>query len=89
MQPVLFVLFASTATATGVGLAEDLSKGIVDRFRSLPMARGTAPRTLGHRAATGRGCHRPVSDAQAGEQVLLAAGARLLLIDASLGSARL
>lgn len=25
--------------ATGIGLAEDLSKGIVDRFKSLPMAR--------------------------------------------------
>ena len=27
------------AIATGIGLAEDLSKGIVDRFKSLPMAR--------------------------------------------------
>lgn len=27
------------ATQTGVGLAEDLGKGIIDRFRSLPMAR--------------------------------------------------
>jgi ABC-2 type transport system permease protein/oleandomycin transport system permease protein len=27
------------STNTGVGLAEDLSKGIIDRFRSLPMAR--------------------------------------------------
>ena len=26
------------ATRTGVGLAEDLSKGVVDRFRSLPMS---------------------------------------------------
>ncbi|MBI2710156.1 MAG: ABC transporter permease [Actinobacteria bacterium] len=31
------VLFGSTAT--GVGLAEDMSAGLVDRFRSLPMAR--------------------------------------------------
>jgi ABC-2 type transport system permease protein/oleandomycin transport system permease protein len=31
------VLFGSIQT--GVGLAEDLSKGMVDRFRSLPMAR--------------------------------------------------
>lgn len=31
------VLFGSMQT--GVGLADDLSKGIVDRFRSLPMAR--------------------------------------------------
>lgn len=28
-----------TATQTGVGLAEDLKKGLVDRFKSLPMAR--------------------------------------------------
>ena len=34
VQTVLF-----GATNTGVGLAEDLSKGLVDRFRSLPMAR--------------------------------------------------
>jgi ABC transporter DrrB family efflux protein len=27
------------ATSTGVGLAEDISSGLVDRFRSLPMAR--------------------------------------------------
>ncbi len=31
------VLFGGTATA--IGLAEDLSKGLIDRFRSLPMAR--------------------------------------------------
>lgn len=39
--------FASTSSA--VGLATDLSKGIVDRFRSLPMARSAvlAGRTLG------------------------------------------
>ena len=36
------------STATGVGLAADLEKGIVDRFRSLPMARSAvlAGRTL-------------------------------------------
>src|SRR5919106_119281 len=27
------------ATFTGAGLAEDMNKGIIDRFRSLPMAR--------------------------------------------------
>ncbi len=27
------------ALTTGVGLAEDLNKGLIDRFRSLPMAR--------------------------------------------------
>lgn len=36
------------AIQTGVGLAEDLAKGLVDRFRSLPMARAAvlAGRTL-------------------------------------------
>ncbi|MGA8116057.1 MAG: ABC transporter permease [Actinocatenispora sp.] len=33
-QTVLFV-----ATTTGLGLAEDIQRGIIDRFRSLPMAR--------------------------------------------------
>jgi ABC-2 type transport system permease protein len=40
LMPGVFVqtaIFGSTQT--GVGLAEDLGKGIVDRFRSLPMAR--------------------------------------------------
>ena len=31
------VIFGSGQT--GIGLAEDLSKGMIDRFRSLPMAR--------------------------------------------------
>ncbi len=34
MQTAIFA-----ATQTGVGLADDLQKGIIDRFRSLPMAR--------------------------------------------------
>ena len=40
---------AFSSTATGVGLAEDLSKGLIDRFRALPMARSAvlAGRTLG------------------------------------------
>lgn len=40
------VVFGSTST--GVGLADDLSKGLIDRFRSLPMARSAvlAGRTL-------------------------------------------
>jgi ABC-2 type transport system permease protein len=37
-------IFAQTvvfgATLTGAGLADDMQKGIIDRFRSLPMARG-------------------------------------------------
>lgn len=40
------VIFGSTNT--GIGLAEDLAKGIIDRFRSLPMARSAvlAGRTI-------------------------------------------
>jgi ABC transporter DrrB family efflux protein len=40
LMPGIFVqnaIFGSTATA--IGLAEDLKKGLIDRFRSLPMAR--------------------------------------------------
>jgi len=43
---VQIVVFGSTQTS--VGLAEDLSRGLIDRFRSLPMARAAvlAGRTL-------------------------------------------
>lgn len=43
---VQIVIFGSIQT--GVGLAEDLSKGMIDRFRSLPMARSAvlAGRTI-------------------------------------------
>lgn len=43
---VQMALFGSIQT--GIGLAEDLSKGLIDRFRSLPMARSAvlAGRTL-------------------------------------------
>ena len=49
LMPGIFVqtaIFGSTMT--GIGLAEDLSKGMIDRFRSLPMARSAvlAGRTL-------------------------------------------
>lgn len=46
---ILVQTTAFASTTTGVGLAEDLSKGIVDRFRSLPMARSAVltGRTLG------------------------------------------
>lgn len=49
LMPGIFVqtvVFGSTQT--GVGLADDLSKGMIDRFRSLPMARSAvlAGRTL-------------------------------------------
>ena len=49
LMPGIFVqtvIFGSTQT--GVGLAEDLTKGMIDRFRSLPMARSAvlAGRTL-------------------------------------------
>jgi ABC-2 type transport system permease protein/oleandomycin transport system permease protein len=50
LMPGIFVqtvVFGSTQT--GVGLAEDLSKGMIERFRSLPMARSAvlAGRTIG------------------------------------------
>ena len=39
LVPAIIVMAALIgATQTGVGLAEDLSKGVVDRFRSLPMS---------------------------------------------------
>jgi len=40
LMPGIFVqTVVFGATTTGVGLAEDLGKGIIERFRSLPMAR--------------------------------------------------
>jgi ABC-2 type transport system permease protein/oleandomycin transport system permease protein len=40
LMPGIFVQTAIfAALQTGVGLAEDLQKGLIDRFRSLPMAR--------------------------------------------------
>ncbi len=49
LMPGIFVqTVAFGATSTGVGLAEDLGKGLIERFRSLPMARSAvlAGRTL-------------------------------------------
>lgn len=49
LMPGIFVqAVVFGATQTGVGLADDLSRGMVDRFRSLPMARSAvlAGRTL-------------------------------------------
>ncbi|MFB3739575.1 MAG: ABC transporter permease, partial [Candidatus Velamenicoccus archaeovorus] len=49
LMPGIFVQTAIfSALQTGVGLAEDLQKGLVDRFKSLPMARSAvlAGRTL-------------------------------------------
>lgn len=49
LLPGIFVqIVAFSAMNTGIGLAEDLNKGLVDRFRSLPMARSAvlAGRTL-------------------------------------------
>ena len=40
LMPGIFVqTIVFGALTTGVGLADDLSKGLIDRFRSLPMAR--------------------------------------------------
>ena len=49
-MPGIFVqnaIFGSTATA--IGLAEDLKKGMLDRFRSLPMARSAVAGGPDHR----------------------------------------
>ncbi|MGF7239212.1 MAG: ABC transporter permease, partial [Frankia sp.] len=49
LMPGIFVqTVVFGAMTTGVGLAEDLQKGLVDRFRALPMSRGAllAGRTL-------------------------------------------
>jgi ABC-2 type transport system permease protein/oleandomycin transport system permease protein len=48
MAGIFIQTTAFASTGTGVGLADDLSKGIIDRFRSLPMARSAvlAGRTL-------------------------------------------
>jgi len=49
LLPGIFVQSVSfRATQTAVGLAEDLERGVVDRFRSMPMARSAvlAGRTL-------------------------------------------
>jgi ABC-2 type transport system permease protein/oleandomycin transport system permease protein len=45
---ILIQLTAFAAMNSGIGLAEDLNKGLVDRFRSLPMARSAvlAGRTI-------------------------------------------
>jgi len=54
LMPGIFVQTAIfAATQTGVGLADDLKMGLVDRFRSLPMARSAvlAGRTLADMAA--------------------------------------
>ena len=54
LMPGIFVQTAIfAATYTGVGLAEDLKKGLIDRFRSLPMARSAvlAGRTLADMAS--------------------------------------
>jgi len=49
MAGIFVQTIAFASTATGVGLAEDLTKGIIDRFRSLPISRSAvlAGRTLG------------------------------------------
>jgi len=49
LMPGLFILAIAFGSAnTGVGLAEDLGRGLIDRFRTLPMARPAllAGRTL-------------------------------------------
>jgi ABC transporter DrrB family efflux protein len=53
LMPGLFILAIAFGSAnTGVGLAEDLGRGLLDRFRALPMARPAllAGRTLAYTA---------------------------------------
>ncbi|HXV94141.1 MAG TPA: ABC transporter permease [Pseudonocardia sp.] len=55
LMPGIFVQTAIFAgVATGVGLADDLGKGVIDRFRTLPMARTAviAGRTVADAART-------------------------------------
>src|SRR5438874_2196479 len=54
------VAFASVTTA--IGMCDDLNKGIIDRFRSLPMARSAvlSGRTLNPFAATGFPAEDPI-----------------------------
>ena len=50
LMPGIFVqTVAFTLVATAAGLAEDMKKGLIDRFRSLPISRGAVVigRTLG------------------------------------------
>jgi ABC-2 type transport system permease protein/oleandomycin transport system permease protein len=52
LMPGIFVQTAIfSALQTGVGLAEDLQKGLIDRFKSLPMARSAV--LAGRTAADG------------------------------------
>lgn len=48
MAGIIIQTVAFGSTQTGVGLSDDLNKGMIDRFRSLPMSRGAvlAGRTL-------------------------------------------
>ncbi len=48
MPGILVQIVSFSAMNTGIGMAEDLNKGLIDRFRSLPMARSAvlAGRTL-------------------------------------------
>jgi ABC-2 type transport system permease protein len=51
LVPGLFVMIAANITPSMVGMARDASRGVVERFRSLPIARAAVP--AGQAAATG------------------------------------
>ena len=60
LMPGIFVqTVVFGATGTAVGLAEDMQKGIVDRFRSLPMAPSAV--LIGRTFATPSGTSTPCS----------------------------
>jgi ABC-2 type transport system permease protein len=50
LVPGLFVMIAANITPSMVGMARDASRGVVERFRSLPIARAAVP--AGQAAAT-------------------------------------
>ena len=50
LMPGIFVqTVAFGSVSTSIGLAEDLQKGIIERFRALPMSRWCRPRWAGRR----------------------------------------
>ena len=49
LMPGIFVqTVAFTLASTAIGLAEDMKKGLIDRFRSLPISRGAVTVSYTH-----------------------------------------
>ena len=59
LMPGIFVqTVAFGAVNTAIGLAEDLQKGLIERFRSLPMARSAVHGRAHHRRSRARRVRR-------------------------------